>query len=165
MKAIDAIRSSLNTSFGFGEALLKDMADEPMTRWQPDVGQHAYWLLGHMVWGEAAALDQHIQGKVNRFELWRPLFGAGTEPNDTVAGGPTYEELLEALSSVRSSTLEYIDQLAEDDLDKPCHPVEPPAPQFGSIGACLLAISIHMGYHTGQLACARRAAGREPLFF
>ena len=34
---------------------------------------------------------------------------------------------------------------------------------FGTIGACLAAIPIHFGFHGGQIADARRAAGKPVL--
>jgi len=165
VKTIDSIKSSLALAKGFTEALLKDMADEPLTRTIPQTGQHAYWLLGHLVVSEAAVLDQYLLNQPNRYQSWRPMFGIGTTLTANMGGGPTYDELLNALDSVRTSLLEYVDQLSEDDLNKPCYENDWPGPSHESVGVCLNAVGLHMMFHAGQVACARRAAGRSSLYF
>jgi len=163
MNAKDAIQYSLQFARFFAESLLKDMQDEPLTRTVPETGQHAYWLLGHIVVSEAFLLDMYLKGESHRYEAWLPLFGLGTQPADQIDDGPTYAQLLEALDSVRAATLEYLETISEDDLDNPCHEVDGPGPSFDSIGQCLVAIGQHMTLHAGQVACVRKAAGRKPL--
>ena len=165
MRAVDSIRLSMGMAKDFSEALLRDMADEPLTRTIPGVGQHPYWLLGHLAVSEAAVLDQYLLDQPNRYTPWRSMFGPGVAPMEHINGGPAYGELLEALDSVRASILAYIDTLTDDDLDKPCHPNDWPGPSFDSVGACLNALSLHMMFHAGQAACARRAAGRPALYY
>lgn len=165
MRAVDSIRSLLHLASGFSTALLEDMADEPGARTTPETGQHPYWLLGHLVVSEAAVLDQYLLGRPNRHASWAPLFATGTAPDDPADAGPTYAELLDALGGVRASILAYVDTLTDDDLDEPCHPNDWPGPDFDCIGDCLNAVGLHMGIHAGQVACARRAAGRAPLQF
>jgi len=71
---------------------------------------------------------------------------------------------MRAFERVRADTLRYLDTLGEDDLDKPCRRVEGAGPDFQTIGECLSALSLHLSFHSGQVADARRAAGRQPLF-
>ncbi len=164
MKATDSIKLALENSKNFSEALFKDMSDQPFARTRPGAGQHAYWLLGHIVVSESFLLDQSLLGKPNRFESWLPYFDFRTEAAEQGNGAPTYEELIEAMGSIRQSTIEHIESLTDDDLDKQCCEVSEDRPKFQSVGDCLNTISWHMVFHTGQVASARAAAGRDPLF-
>jgi len=164
MKATDVIRSSLKTARHVAESLITDMADAPLTRTCPERGNHPYWLLGHVVVSEAALLDQYLLGRPNRFKDWLPTFWLGTTPPSEINGGPSYQELLAALDQIRAASLEYVDTLSDDDLDKPCGQPDGPGPKFETIGECLNAMTIHMSFHAGQVADARRAAGRKPVF-
>ena len=164
MKATESIRLALENSKNFSEALFKDMADQPFARTRPTDGQHAYWLLGHIVVSESFLLDQSLLGKPNRYESWLPYFDFRTESSDQEDGAPTYEELLGAMDRIRQSTMEHLGTLTDADLDKPCCEVSEDRPKFQSVGDCLNTISWHMVFHTGQVASARAAAGRDPLF-
>lgn len=164
MTATDTIRASLHTAMEFATALLRDMADEPLTRPHPDHGNHPYWVLGHLVVSEASLLDEHLLGRPNRHEKWMDRFDAGTTPGPDTGGGPTYRELFAALEAVRADTLAYLDELAPSDLGKPCFKADGPDPGFETVIDCLSAMSFHMAFHAGQVADARRAAGRKPLF-
>ncbi len=165
MNAVESIRCSMGMAHGFSEALVKDMADAPLVRATPKSGHHTYWLLGHLVVSEAAVLDLYLLGRGNRHESWVTMFGPGTSPTDRAYDGCAFDELFEALSLVRSELFSFIDTLSDSDLDKPCHENDWPGPSFGSVGECLNALSLHMLFHAGQVACARRAAGRSPLSY
>jgi len=111
MKATDTIKSLMSIASGFSDGLLRDMIDDPLTRITPEIGQHPYWLLGHLVVSEAALFDQYLLGQPNRYQSWLPLFGIGTVPTETMDGGPSYQELLDALVETRASITKYIDSL------------------------------------------------------
>ncbi len=164
MNAIEVIRGSLETSKGFAEALFRDMESDPFSRASQGEGHHAYWLLGHVIYGEAQGLDRYLLNRRNRYEKWASLFGPGSTPSTDAVGGLSYDELLEELDIVRAATLKHVATLTDSDLDRPCHPVEG-GPSFETVGDCLIGIAIHMGIHAGQLADTRRAAGCTPVFF
>jgi len=164
MNATESIQLALQHSKNFSEALFKDMADQPFARTRPGVGQHAYWLLGHIVVSESFLLDQSLLGKPNRYESWLQYFDFRTASKDQIDGAPSYEDLIEAMGSIRQSTMDHLDTLSDGDLDKPCCEASENRPTFQSVGDCLNTISWHMVFHTGQVASARAAAGRDPLF-
>lgn len=155
----------MQMTIGFTTQLLTDIEDEPLTRPLPDRGNHPYWLLGHIVVSEAALLDQYLLGRPNRFESWLPTFAIGSTPGNTVNGGPSFKELLSALDDVRTASLRHIDSLDDEDLQKPCCTPEGAGPPLKTVADCLNSMSIHMAFHAGQVADARRAAGRTPLLF
>ena len=64
---------------------------------------------------------------------------------------------------LRVGTLAYINSLSEEDLEKPSHAEGEQKQWAGTIGQCLAVIPIHFGFHGGQIADARRAAGRGIL--
>ena len=165
MHALDSIRTLMGMGTAFTDALLSDLADAPFARVTPDSGQHAYWILGHLVVSESAVLDQYLLGQPSRAARWVPQFGIGTVPADDPGDGPGYDELLDALRRNRADLVAYVDTLDVADLDRRCHPNDWPGPSFDSVGECLNAICLHMGIHGGQLTCARRALGRSPLRF
>ena len=65
--------------------------------------------------------------------------------------------------TVRAETMAFLDTLTDADLDKPSHAPEEMKEWFGTIGQCLAVAPIHFGFHGGQIADARRAAGRQPV--
>ena len=54
----------------------------------------------------------------------------------------------------------YLDSIDDHELEKPSHATGDRKQIFGTVGRCLAAIGIHTGFHGGQVADARRAAGR-----
>lgn len=155
---------SLDGSKSWALNLLGDMKDDPLTQPTDRGGNHPLWLLGHIALGEAALLDECIQGKPNRFESWKPLFAGGTEPVPDASIYPSFDQVLEACEQVRIDSLAYLESLSDDDLDKPCNdPAQGPA--FGTIGGCYAAMIAHTMHHAGQAADARRAAGKAVLAF
>ena len=69
-----------------------------------------------------------------------------------------------ALEKLRGETLKTLDALSDADLDLPSKGCPPDLQQFvGTYGQCLLIIIFNTMTHRGQVADARRAAGRKPL--
>ncbi len=164
MLAIDLIRSSLTESMQFAECLLRDMEDDAHARTCDSSGQTPYWIAGHLAVSEGAVLDQYLLGRPSRYKGWERQFGIGTAPANPAGDDPSYADLLAALVDVRAATLEFVGTLTDADLDRPCHDNDWPGPTFDCVGRCLNALGLHTGIHAGQVACARRATGRPPLF-
>jgi uncharacterized damage-inducible protein DinB len=74
------------------------------------------------------------------------------------------DELLAELEKVRARTLEVLSSMTDEDLSKPSKAPADRAALFGTIGQCFSMISHHMTFHAGQVADARRALGKAPLF-
>lgn len=164
MKAKEVIHANLENAKKLALGLLADMKDAPLVRSNGAQGNHSYWLLGHLVVSQAALLDKCLLGNSNRHEAWVPKFGIGTHPGESMDGGPTYAQLLGALEDLHQAVLAHLDGLSDDDLDRPCHPLRGPGPRLATVADCLNAMSMHLCLHAGQVADARRAAGRPRLF-
>lgn len=163
MKAVDFIKMSLESSKGWAMGLIMDMKDAPLTQPTPNGGNHPLWVLGHIVRAESDLLDGFILGQPNRFPELEAAFSMGSSPTTDADQYPSMDELLGKFEEIRSATLAYLETLSDDDLDKPSHAPEEYSDFFGTVGACFAAMSTHMSFHAGQVADARRSAGREPL--
>ena len=73
------------------------------------------------------------------------------------------DELLAKSEEIRTATLAHLDTLTDADLDQKSHAPEEFGALFNTVGAVLAAMTTHMSFHAGQVADARRAAGRAPL--
>jgi hypothetical protein len=163
MHATDCLKLSLQMSREWIQGLIIDMKEAPLVRPTAQGGNHPLWILGHLVFSEVQLRECLLLGRANPLESWQPLFGQGSAPADDVGRYPSMDELLKQFDSVRKDTLTLIDSLSDEDLDRPSHAPEELRQSFGTVGQCLIAISLHFTFHGGQLADARRAAGRLPL--
>ncbi len=60
--------------------------------------------------------------------------------------------------------MKVLDTLTDADLDLPCKACPPEFQEFvGIYGQCFLIVIFNTMTHRGQVADARRAAGRKPL--
>ncbi|MBC8352045.1 MAG: DinB family protein [Planctomycetes bacterium] len=162
MNTIDYIKMSLESSKGWAMGLIGDMKDSPMTQPTPNGGNHPLWVLGHLVRAESDLLDCFILGALNRFPELENC-AMGNTPSTDASEYPSMDELMGKFEQIRSATLAHLDSLSADDLDKSTHAPEEFGPAFSTVGACFAAMSTHMSFHAGQVADARRAAGRDPV--
>ncbi len=157
------IRSSLELSKGSMMGLIMDLKDEPLARPTANGGNHALWILGHLVYSECSIMRTIVLGE-DSCQLcdWESLFGHdGDGPKDDASIYPSFDELLAKWEEVRAFTLATLDSMSDDDLDKPA----PGCPEewkswFGTIGMCFTTQIIHPTMHYGQLADIRRSLGR-----
>lgn len=162
MKATDFVKLSLENSTGWALGLINDMKGTPLTQPTPNGGNHPLWVLGHLARAESDLLDGFILGKPNRFPELENC-GAGSIPSTNGNDYPSIDELLGKFEEIRSATLAHLDTLSDEDLEQKSHAPEEFGAFFGTVGACFAAMSTHMSFHSGQVADARRAAGRKPL--
>lgn len=163
MKTIDYIKLEMEMSKGWIMGLMTDIKDAPLTAPTPNGGNHPMWTVGHMTHSEANILHCCLRGEANPLDEWKDIFGIGSQPTSDASSYPPYDEVLAKLEKVRAETIAYLDSITDDDLDKPSHAPKETAEFFGTIGQCLAAITMHLAFHGGQIADARRAAGRGVL--
>jgi uncharacterized damage-inducible protein DinB len=164
MKAIDVIRQALETSDRAVLQLVEDMKDAPLTQPTPRGGNHPLWVLGHITFIEGN-LPRIVFGEPNPVARWAPLFAPGTEPSSDAASYPPIEEILRTYRDLRARNLEALARIGEEGLDRPTKaPPRGLEHVFRTVGETFLVISLHQMSHRGQLADARRACGRQPIF-
>ncbi|MBN1510771.1 MAG: DinB family protein [Phycisphaerae bacterium] len=164
MNAPAAIKASLEQSRQWLTVLLGDVKDTATTFPTPKGGNHPLWALGHVIHSEASMVARFILGRENPLSKWEPLFGMGSVPVADAGKYPSVEELMAEFEKVRAVTLETLDACTDADLDRKSHAPEEYAVMFGTVGQCFISVGLHCAFHAGQVADARRAAGKGPVF-
>ncbi|MEL6895075.1 MAG: DinB family protein [Planctomycetota bacterium] len=162
MKAVDYIKLTFQISKPWIMGIAADAKDIAMQSPTPVGGNHPLWCIGHLAYSDANLLSM-ATGQPNALADWKDLFNAGTTPSQDASIYPSFDEVMAAYETSHTALLGYLDTITDEDLDKPSHAEGEMKEWFGTIGACLAAMPTHLGFHGGQMADARRAAGRSPL--
>jgi hypothetical protein len=164
VKTVGFIRQSLDSSARATLMLIEDMKDRPLTFPTPKGGNHPLWVLGHLAWVEGNVIQQVMLGRPNPVADWKELFGIGSEATADAARYPAFAEVHKAFQDLRAETLKTLEPLSDADLDQPCKACPAELKQFlGTYAQCFLVLIFNTMHHRGQVADARRAAGRKPL--
>lgn len=133
------------------ELSIKDLSHE-QALWKPEGrAAHSIWqLLNHITFYKARFLARLLEKpfkepvKTNEesFE-----WGLGASHKE-------WQARLDQMANIQRDVRKHVSQLNDRDLDKPC-PEE-------SIGAQLLSLVTHDGYHTGQIMYVRKLQGSWP---
>jgi hypothetical protein len=164
MNGIEVIRASLVMGHDWLQTLLADMKEAPLTQPGPNGGNHPMWVVGHLAHSEASLVAEFILGEKNPLAKWDKLFGMGSKPATDAAAYPPFEEVLGELEKARARTLSLLDSYTDADLDRAAHVPDEYKEMFGTVGKCFACLSVHEGFHAGQVADARRAAGKAPVY-
>jgi hypothetical protein len=166
MKAVEFIRKALEMSGNGTLTLIEDMKDAPFTCPTSRGGNHPMWVLGHLAWSEGDIIQRCMLGRPSPLGRWKDLFGMGSEPSTDPSRYPAFDEVLTEFKKLRAETLKVLGELTDDDLDQPSKGCPPEMQQFlGTFGQCFLIAVANTMNHRGQVADARRAAGRPRLRF
>ncbi len=164
MRAIDLIRCAMQKTDEWTAGYAEDLRDSAMVPPNARCGNHALWTLGHLavVEGDVA---QILFGEPNPVERWRPLLGQGSKPTADASAYPSYDDVLATYRDLRAKNLARLDAIGEEGLDRPSAMVPPDfEEEMKTVGHSLLVFALHQMSHVGQLAVARRAAGKAPRF-
>jgi hypothetical protein len=163
MQTMEMIRWALKTTDNLTTRLVEDMRDQPLTQPTPRGGNHALWVLGHLAVIEGM-IPHTVFGEPNPVQHWWPLFGTGSQPTDDAGAYPPFEEVLKTYRDLRTKNLARLEEIGEAGLEQPPQ-VIPPGFEEGmkTIGRTFHLIALHQMFHLGQVADARRAAGKEPF--
>ncbi|HZZ29460.1 MAG TPA: DinB family protein [Pirellulales bacterium] len=164
MKTVDFIRKGLEGSARGALLLVDDMKDAPLTFPTPKGGNHPLWVMGHMAHTEGSLVQHIMLGRPNPVAHWGELFGMKSEPTADAGRYPSLDEIREKFLELRAETMKLLDTLSDADLDQPAKGCPPEMKEFvGTYWQCFLIIIFNTMTHRGQVADARRAAGRKPL--
>jgi hypothetical protein len=165
MKPKDLIRFAMHLTDQGTTQLVADMRDAAMTKpvGNGTDGNHTLWCLGHLTYIEGG-IPRILFGEPNPVEHWAPLFATGTQPSSDASRYPSFDEVLAIYGDLRQRNLKLLDQLSDADLDRAPKDVPPGFENMmTSFGNTLLLVTLHNMVHYGEIAVARRAAGRKPL--
>ena len=143
--------------------LLDDLQSAALVSPTVGTGNHAHWLLGHLVFSEGRYREM-MQGIENPCQSLHEKFGGGSQPDPNAVEYPSYEELLRRLRSMDEEFMAWLESTSEEELDQAIAGVPPQFElYFGTWRHMFLMRAMHWMNHRGQLADCRRAAGRPPL--
>lgn len=143
--------------------LLDDLQSAPLVSPITGSGNHAHWLLGHLVFSEGRYREM-MQGIANPCQSLHDKFGGGSQPDPAAVDYPQYDELLMQLRSMNDEFMRWLEATSEDELDQLIEGIPPQFElYFGTWRQMFLMRAMHWMNHRGQLADCRRAAGRPPL--
>jgi DinB superfamily len=159
MQSIDLIRDNLNKSRDRVLARVDEMREHCLVLPTTNGGGHTIWVLGHLAYIEGLVIRGFMLGEPNPLADWEDVFD-GNEISGDPGKYPPFEQVLAKCRDMRILTLEVLEGLCEDDLDKECAKVPKGHDEtFGNYRLCLQYVADHWYMHRGQLADARRAAG------
>ncbi len=163
MKAIDLVRGALEMTHRGTLAMVADMADAAMTRPTSAGGNHPLWVMGHLAFIEGA-VPQVLLGEDHPVGHWAPLFAPGTEPMSDASAYPPFAEVVATYTRLRERNLRLLNELGDGAMDR-VPPNPPPGMEdvMRTFGQTFQLIALHQMVHYGQIADARRVAGRKPL--
>src|SRR2546430_14103293 len=115
MKAIDVIRTAMQTSDQSIMMLLEDLGDAPLTAPTPRGGNHPLWVLGHITFIEGN-IPHVLFGEANPGAHWAPLFAPGTEPTADASAYPPVDEVLRTYRDLRARNLKPLDKICQAGL-------------------------------------------------
>lgn len=164
MNGIEVIRTALDQSQQWLMALVADVQEDPLTFPTPKGGNHPLWVMGHIAHSEASLFSEFVLGEANPLAKWDDLFGMGSEPVADASKYPALSEITAEFEKVRARTLEWLSSNSDADLSKPSRAPEEYKDMFGTVGQCVVSAALHATFHAGQIADARRAMGKKPVF-
>lgn len=164
MQSIDLIRDNLRKSRDRVLARIGEMREHCAVFPTPEGGCHTLWVLGHLAYIEALVVRRVMLGEPNPLAEWEAAFD-GADVSGDIGRYPPFDQVLARCREARESTLELVDSLSEDALDQVSANL-PAAFEdtFGTYRLCLQYVADHWYMHRGNLADARRAAGKERMW-
>ena len=119
--------------------------------------------MGHLCFVEGS-IRHAVFGEPNPVEHWRLLFAPGTQPTTDASEYPPFDEVLAKYRELRAGTLQRLDEMGNSGLAIPPKSIPLGFEEVMQTGGqALLLLTLHNMVHYGQIADARRVAGREPL--
>ena len=145
--------------------LTNDLTDEQFTL-QPSGVNHPAWILGHLccarIWLTDALKLPDVKGWDGA--AWLEKFNRGSKIVPERGSYPTKAELLATLEQVHQEVETAVLAMSDADLAQPLKDERIRA-IFPNVGSMLTGLmTMHEGFHMGQLSAWRRAMGMKPLF-
>lgn len=142
-------------------ALIEDVPAERLVHPPTPNGNHALWILGHLVWTD----DFFLSGLSGSASLCSPhfveQFGMGSTPVYRADAYPPLAELRTRAARHREGLEAYFRSLPDTRLNEALPEKYAFAANYMSLPGVL---AWHEGMHTGQLTVVRRSLGLAPKF-
>ena len=162
MNAIDAVRTTLNSTQYLLNAALGDLSDADLLVRPVPASNHIAWQLGHLVLSESHMLAGVLPGV--KYPAPPPGFAEAHAQDRTGKDEGFFPKAvyLEQLAAARGATLAALEKLKDADLDRPT--TGSMAKFAPTLGALLVMTANHTMMHGGQFSVVRRKLGKPILF-
>lgn len=163
MHARQALRIGIDSGLQLSQSYLADLTDDELLVRPVPGANHIAWQLGHLIVNEHEMIEAACPGSMPALpdgfaEKYTPET-AGLDAREAFHPKSVY---MNAIEVQRSGTLQALEKLTDEDLDKP-------APEkyrnfLKTVGELFAIQGTHWMMHGGQWAVIRRKLGRKPLF-
>ncbi|MEW4489478.1 DinB family protein [Thalassoglobus sp. JC818] len=159
MNGREALKISMDTGELVALTFLEDLSDEEMMLRPATGSNHINWQLGHLILSEHKFIKQiNAEAVPDLPEDFDTKYSREAATIDNPNMFSKKEELLRIYREQRAASKALLEQMTDDDLDRPTGIDY--APNFGALFAML---GSHQMMHVGQWAVVRRQLGRAPL--
>lgn len=163
MNARQSLKESMNTPNMIVQAYLGDLSDEDLLQRPVEGANHIAWQLGHLISSEHSLIEMVCPGTMPSLpDGFAEKYTKETSTLDDAGAFHTKAEYLKLMEEQRVGTLAALENLSDDDLDKPVP--ESLAAIATNVGGVFSMQPTHWTMHAGQWAVLRRKLGRAPLF-
>lgn len=146
----------------FSNGLLNEIdSDEQWLARPHERANHALWFAGHMGLVDNSTILLIAPRQAIRRDDFKPLFGMGSTPSDSLSDYPPVDEVKAWMDDRRAVLLQAAESLTDDDLNRTTPESSPPF--IPTVGAALQFLIWHEGLHAGQITVVHRSLGHEPL--
>ncbi|MEL6107473.1 MAG: DinB family protein [Planctomycetota bacterium] len=165
MDSIDLIGDNLVRSEEIVLSRIEDMRAHCLVPPTNRGGGHTLWVIGHLAYIEALVIDRFMRGLPNPLSRWESMFD-GEVVSSREEDYVSFDVALTECRARRAATRKLLATLAEHDLDRQSKQAPGGTePMFGTYRKCFQYVADHWLMHRGQLADARRAAGRDRMWY
>ena len=163
MNATESLKAAFPQADMITKAYLEDLTDEELLVRPTDGANHIAWQLGHLITSEKGMVEAVCPGSTPPLpDGFAEKHNKDTAGSDDAAAFLSKEEYLKLYDEQRAATLQALDSLNADDLDKPA---PESLQQIATTVAGVFSMQpVHWMMHAGQWAVTRRKLGRPPLF-
>lgn len=160
MNSREAIQNTIKTADMVCGAYLGDLTDEEMMKRPHGECNHINWQVGHLIASDNQMANGCVPGMLADLpEGFVEKYNKETTSNDDASAFCTKAELMELYQSQREAIMAKLNELSDEDLDKPApEEMQGYAP---TVGAAMNMLGSHWMMHAGQWVIVRRELGRD----
>jgi len=159
MNTRDAIKNSMDIGDMVCMSYLSDMTDDDLMQRPHEGCNHLNWQIGHLIAADNDMVGGCLDGVLPDLpDGFREKYDRDQASNNDPAAFHNKEELLALYKTQRDAAKAALENLSDEDLDKPApEAMQAYAP---NVGAAFNMLGAHWLMHAGQWAVVRRQTGK-----
>ena len=163
MSIANHIKTELSLPTDVVQGYLQDLTDDHLFIRPHEKANHIAWQLGHLIAAEHNLNNMVCPDSMPPLpEGFADKHSKESAVSDDKSAFCTKDEYLKTMEEQRAGTLALLDELSDEDLEKPS---PENIQKFGAtVGAVIAGQSAHWMMHAGQWVIVRRQLGKEAMF-